>query len=316
MQLFLKDLGLLQKNATDLNLTANGVIIHDNLDLTGTSANGVVDILSTNALAKAAAANVTLDASVGANPIGEVYIGDYSATNGQRYSSSSTLSNSTFAFAVSDTMTLKFGSQTVTITSTGTAITSTETLVNNLMSAWNTKYADAVTTVWTIASAPASIPSAGSIKITATSKDKGNANHGVDAKVSFSTESATQSRFDFRNGLTKATADDKTVGPDIVITLTAKTAGPTLSEIGLPGDNASLAVLGVSLTATNSLQELSSTLRAIAGTATATSANLYPTESRGLVTYPEDTVSGATCATCAAATDVLKFNTTNWTWSS
>jgi hypothetical protein len=268
-------------------------------------------ITSTAILANATAAGASMTATANARPAAIIAINK----NSSAMENAQTASKTTFSFAVSDTFTLTIDglSATITAAATGGATAVTNTFVDAIMSAWNTAHAlTAATARWTIASAvtvggdPGGL---GGIKITATASDPGS--REIDAPVSaswstsgFLTDSSVGIAIGNVNNFTASTADNKAQGNEVLVTLTAATAGDLLGEIGSYGTTQAKAVRNVSTT--SGVTELQSTYNAnITASAADTSANLHVGESRLDVVLADE-------ANAAATSNAKSFSRVGW----
>jgi len=263
-------------------------------------------------LANAAAAGISMTATKNARPAATIAIN----TNSSAMENSQTSAKATFSFAVSDTFTISIDglSATITATATGGATASTNTFVDAIVAAWNTAHALTATAArWTLATAVTVSTDPGGlkgIKITATASDPGS--REIDAPMSaswsttgFLTDSSVGIAIGNVNNFTKSSADNVAQGDEVLVTLTANTAGDLLSEIGNYGKVQANEAKNVSTTTL--VVELSSSLNVnvTPSTGFVTTTDLHVDESRLDVAIPGETVA-------AAASNAVDFTRVHW----
>ena len=226
---------------------------------------------------------------------------------------SQTAAKATFGFAASDTFTISIDGLSASITGTN-ATTSTDTFVNAIMSAWNTAHGLTATAArWTIASAvtvstdPGDV---GGIKIIATASDPGSREIGAPMSATWSTsgfltDSSVGVAIGNVNNFTKSAADNVAQGNEVLVTLTANTAGDLLSEIG--GYGTAQANTAKNVSTTTGVVELSSSLNVnvTPSTGFVTTADQHVDESRLDVALPGETIA-------AAASNAVSFTRVHW----
>jgi len=294
-----------KQSAASFGITANGTSI-----LSGVTANAnnaafiSSQILATAPTALATAAGVTLTATDGGAPYATVTLSTNDSADENSVSNGAGVAGS-FAFTVSDTFTLTVGSQTVAASSSA-AIASTVSLVNEIIADWNAKYTNTNTSRYTLTSDSNSV-----IRVTAADPGTRDINTAVTVSYSYGknvTDSSVGYVIGNNSNNTKLTSDNKLFGDELILTVTAATAGSILSEIAYYGAGTSTSAKGLYVTATgpSAITELSSSRYANAGLNTGTSTgNNYVTESRNDVVLPEDSISGA-------SSNATTFNRVHW----
>ena len=260
-------------------------------------------------LANASAAGVSMTATKNARPKASIAIN----VNSSAMENSQTSAKATFNFAASDTFTISIDGLSASITGTN-ATTSTDTFVNAIMSAWNTAHGLTATAArWTLSSAitvAADPGNVGGVKIIATASDPGS--REIDAPMSatwstsgFLTDSSVGVAIGNVNNFTKSAADNVAQGNEVLVTLTANTAGDLLSEIGSYGNGSSNTAKNVSTTV--GVVELSSSLNVnvTPSTGFVTTTDLHVDESRLDVAIPGETVAAAT-------SNAVSFTRVHW----
>ncbi|MDG1911606.1 MAG: hypothetical protein P8I42_02130 [Flavobacteriaceae bacterium] len=267
-------------------------------------------ILTAAATTAATAAGVTMTATDGGNPVAYIAIGPNSTAS--ENSATGAVHATAGTTNVSDTLVMTIEGRSVTVT--GTALTGTVAVANELVSKWVAKYTTDALERYTITT-PAGDGTLGQttdrlIKFTAKDRGTGSLNKAV-SLVFTGGKQSTDSNIGIVIGndasFTKSTADNVTKGKDIVLTIESSTAGSILSEIGYFGKTQADAVKNVSLSGA-AFTELSSTYSANAGTASkvTTAANVYPVESRrNDVILPEE-------ANAAATSNATDFSRIGW----
>lgn len=236
-----------------------------------------------------------------ASPVAYFNIG----VNSSAAENSATAAASSFAFKASDTFTFTVDGQAVKLSKTG--YTASGTFATAVMDLWNAKYASPTTkSRWVLASRAGTADDplgTNSVVIEATASDKGSREIGAAMSAAMSAQTKASSSIGIVIGndqnFTKSTGDNIAQGSDVLLTLTADTAGDLLGEIGEYNDALSNAANAVSITAT--ALELSSSRRpngASASSAAETATNVFATESRLDVVLPEE----ANAAVAAAST--------------
>jgi len=268
-------------------------------------------ITAVDILANASAAGISMSATKNARPISYFAIN----INSQLLENSATAASTGFAFTPSDTFTMSVDGLAVTVT-TAAVIPGTDTFVSLLVSAWNTKHNATKTDVrWTLATAAAKTDGTepggtGSTIIIATAKDPGS--REIDAPMSMSkggTSQVTDTSVGYAIGntqnFTRSAADNIAQGSEVLVTLTANTAGNLLSEIGNFGKTQGNAAKNVSTTA--GVIELSSSLNINVDPSTGyvSATQVWPWESRLDVIIPAETVA-------AAPTTAVSFSRVGW----
>jgi len=303
---FIYDVGdsfFMYANGVDIIASGSAVTVDSNLTV------AINDILTETALAQADAAGVTMTATAYASPRALFNIG----LNSSSAENSATAATAAFAFNASDTFTITVDGISASVTSAA-ATTATGTFANSIMTAWNKVASPSAAYRWSLSSrAGASTDPLGtnSVVIVATAKDKGSREIGAAMSASHSAgKTATFSNVGIAIGndqnFTRSAADNIAQGSDLLVTLTADTAGELLGEIGYYNKSQSNAARTVS-TSIDAL-ELSSSFKpngAAASTNVETATNVYANESRLDVVYPEE-------ANAAAASNAVSFSRVGW----
>jgi len=292
------------------------------LTLSANSAVSKSSILDTATLALADIAGVSLAITEGGSAESNIGFGA-NTTAGQN---SSTAAQKAFmALTVSDTVKIEIDGLSVTVSGTQTTFpdgfnaAAILSLIENISEQWRQNYVvgivkSATAVKWSLTS-EADVFSAALTSptktLTFTAKDKGTPAIGVTPVVTITagkTSTHTNLGYIIGNGIsrTNSTGDDGAKGTDLVLSITADTAGATLAETGLPLAAASVGVKGVALTYAGTDSELNSTRKPNAtASAVATALNIYPHESRTDVIVPEE-------ANAAAADNSKSFSRVGW----
>ena len=285
-------------------VVSSGVTISSNLNT------AVNDILTTAAVAAADAAGVTMTATAYASPRAFIQV----ASNSSLAENSATAASTGFAFSVSDTFAITIDGEKSTISKTSYATASA--LVTAWIAQWNDEHNDAANDGrWTLSqrAAVATDPLGDQgVVIIATADDKGSREIGASMAVAVgaggTTATFTSVGYAIGNdqNFTKSTGDNIAQGSDVMVTLTADTAGDLLGEVGKYGAAYGTGAKAVSTTGT--AVELSSTRRpngVAASSAAETVTNQFSTESRLDVVIPEE-------ANAAAASNATDFSRIGW----
>jgi hypothetical protein len=200
-----------------------------------------------------------------------------------------------------------------------TAHTTAATVADALADAWVTANSDANLTNWTVDSTTA----AGTLTFTA--RDAGTSQIGAALTFVHSVASETQSNLGYEiynaydgsqqgAGGNAIAADNIARGVGIVLTVTADTAGTSLSEIGNVGDaSGALAARAIQVTTPGTgavaAVELGNSYRnnttLTTKTNEASATNVYPAESRSDVAFAEDAIAGS-------SNTATSFDRTGW----
>ena len=325
---------ILTPAASALGLVVNGVDLLEtavdqsqtpaastSLTLSTNSAVSKSSILDTATLALADIAGVSLAITEGGSAESNIGFGA-NTTAGQN---SSTAAQKAFmALTVSDTVKIEIDGLSVTVSgtqtnfATGFNAAAILTLIENITEQWRQNYVvgtvkSATAVKWELTS-EADVFSAltsPTKTLTFTAKDHGTPAIGVTPVVTITagkTSTHTNLGYIIGNGIsrTNSTGDDGAKGTDLVLSITADTAGATLAETGLPLAATSVGVKGVALTYAGTDSELNSTFKPNAtASAVATALNIYPHESRTDVIVPEE-------ANAAAASNAKSFSRVGW----
>jgi hypothetical protein len=280
-------------------------------------------ILDTATLALADIAGVSLAITEGGSAESNIGFGA-NTTAGQN---STTAAQKAFmALTASDTVKIEIDGLSVTVSGTQTSFASgfsaanILSLIENICEQWRKNYIvgtvkSATAVKWELTSEAdvfaAALGASKTKTLTFTAKDHGTPAIGVTPVVTITagkTSTHTNLGYIIGNGIsrTNSTGDDGAKGTDLVLSITADTAGSTLGEIGLPLANASSAAKGVNLLYAGTDSELNSTRKPNAtASAVATALNIYPHESRTDVIVPEE-------ANAAAASNAKSFSRVGW----
>ena len=237
--------------------------------------------------------------------------------------------NPAFNIAVSDVVTISLGGTAAkpdySVTVSGTAY---DGLPANILAfseaikaKWNSNYVtglvkSATAVKWAFSSVSDAFGgdlTSPTTSIVFTAKDKGSPAVGTVARVSITTASNVNSNLGYiignDNSKTNSTADDIAEGLDMMITITADTAGATLSEIGLPAGTLGIGAGAVNVYyAGTGPTELTSSYKpniATGVSAVSTALNIYPTESRTDVIVGEELNAPAT-------SNAVSFSRVGW----
>jgi hypothetical protein len=271
--------------------------------ITGSTASQIITNLNNaNNIARAANNGVTFLASPGGNSTLAIHLGG-STLNSALYETSN-VTASAFALAATESITLTVGNLSVTAAVAGTEAAGSDAyqVADKLMTTLRTAVASALggdssdyyeVSVGAVISSTLSGASEDAAAILFTSKDIGTGGAGLTASVSVSGRSSANF-VPYAIGASKATTDNVTSGPDVVVTFEDTDAGTTLYSLGDPANDAtdhawtSATISYVANNGATGINELYSTHLPNAGTADATGTNTYPAESRSDVTRPED----------------------------
>ena len=295
---------------------ANGTKIDTGTGTVGSAASAnqqtfINAITDTDELANAAAAGISMSATKNARPISYFAIN----VNSSVMENSATAASTGFAFTPSDTFTMSVDGLAVTVT-TAAVIPGTDTFVSLLVAAWNTKHNATKTDVrWTLATSAAKTDGTepggeGSTIIIATAKDPGS--RDINAPMSMSkggssqvTDTSVGYAIGNTQNFTQSAADNVAQGSEVLVVLTAGTAGSFLSEIGNFGKTQGNVAKNVSTT--KGVVELSSSLNinVTPSTGYVSVTQVWPWESRLDVTVPAELVA-------AALSDEENFSRVQW----
>ena len=320
--------------ASDIGLVVNGIDILEtavdaaqdvtasqSVTLSANSAFAKQLIRDEATLALADVAGVSLDITEGGSAVS--YIG-FGANTTAAENSASTV-GSYMMLNASDTVKIAIDGLSVTVSGTqtdfsgGFSAANILTLIENIQEQWRQNYVvgtvkSATAVKWELTSVADQFTlltsPTRSLKFTA--KDHGTPAIGVTPAITITSgKTATFTNLGYVIGndvtQTSGSGDNAAQGTDLVLTLTADSAGSTLAQTGLPLAAASVGAKGVALTYAGTASELNSTRKANSTTtsAVATALNIYPHESRTDVIVPED-------ANGAAASNAVSFSRVGW----
>ena len=291
------------------------------LTLSTNSAISKNQILDTATLALADIAGVTIDVVEGGSAVS--YVG-FGANTTAGENSAATV-GSFMMLNASDSVKVEIDGLSVTVSgtqtdfSTGFSAANILSLIENITEEWRKAYVvgtvkSATAVKWDLTSVADAFGGAltsptRTLKFIA--KDHGTPAIGVTPAVTITSgKTATHTNLGYIIGndvsKTNSAGDNGAKGTDLVLTLTADTAGATLSEIGSPLAAASIAAKGVALTYAGTDSELNSTFKPnSAASAVSTALNIYPHESRTDVIVPEE-------ANAAAASNATNYSRVGW----
>ena len=268
-----------------------------NVTISGNAALDVSNITTTENLARATAAGLTLTAQKGGNstatvsPVWYVSNGATSTILGERHTSATDIAAAvatpTHGFGADEVLTFKVGANTVTTTVVGGVTSSTlSSATLAIQAAYAAKYGPGGTAS---ATAVASVTIAGGV-LTVTGLDPGSRGHGLAVSLSVAPGTGTGTNtnglaLDWVIGTTRATTDNSTTSENVILTLESNTAG-TLADTTTP---TTITLGGGTLTVLTSTQ-LTNATDPNKGTYTA------QTESRDDVTNAEDSSTPSTTA--------------------
>jgi len=296
-----------------LDVYANGTRISvDNNGDAGsfvTDANPVLTIAKltgTAATTRATAAGVKVTAALSGNASAIIYLdtNQNSATNEADYASQTGPSTTT---NIGSGTIISFTVGSLTVTTSTSSITSH---AGDIMGLIKTAY-EAITNTREEVTLTEVTDAATHGVLRVVSKDIGS--DGVmNLSITLDNSGTTSTTVDGRGtlgvviGATSLTTDNSTVGGDIVYTVENIAAGTIANNIGTVSSAAASATLSLQGSSVLSQTfELTTTRAALAGTATSTADNAYPTESRGDVRIAED---GAN----AAASNASSYSRVAW----
>jgi hypothetical protein len=285
---------------------------------TDSSAAQIVAALNnSNNTTRATNNGVTFLASQGGNSTVMVTLGG-STLNSALYETSNATA-SAFALGTQESITLTVGNLVVEAGIAGTesagedAYAVADRLGDTLKAAVDTALAGASAnyyevTVGNVVSTTLSGATEDAVALIFTSKDIGTGGSGLSASITVSGRSSG-AFVPYAIGATKATSDNVTSGPDVVVTFEDNDSGTILYSLGTPADDATdhaVSAATVSWTSADGtgINELYTTHFPNAGTADATGSNTYPAESRSDVRNPED--NNRVGSTVGAVTAIAK----------
>jgi len=293
--------------STSLTLSANA----------GVSKNSILDEAT---LALADIAGVSISITEGGSATS--YIG-FGANTTAAENSASTVGTYMMLNA-SDTVKITIDGLSVTVSGTqtdhsdGFAAADLTSFIDAIIAQWNTNYVtgtvkSATAVKWELTSVADqfSLLTSATRSLKFTAKDHGTPAIGVIPTIAITSgKTATHTNLGYviGNGETQtaSTGDNGAKGTDLILTLTADTAGSTLGEIGLPLAAASVAAKGAALTYAGTSSELNSTRKPNStASAVATALNIYPHESRTDVIVPEEPNAGG-------ADNSVSFSRVGW----
>jgi hypothetical protein len=323
---------LLTNTVTAMGIIVNGVsIVGVSPTATTTSATlgtsnavTIAALIDTESLAQADVAGVSIAATANAAPVAYVEIG----VNTTAAENSATAASSAWVFGVSDSFTISIDGYSATVTHTqysaaggATATDLGEAFVNQ----WAAKYGAAGTVAsesglrWTLSSDTTlnQITNDGATantRLSFTAKDKGTGSIDDAITVTFTAggTTATHSNVGWAagnaNNTTLSSGDNKAQGTQVVLSVTADTAGDLLGQIGNPLATASSFAGGIQILNTGgTVSELNSTFNPNVTASNANTAeNVYPNESRR-----NDVVVGDE-ANAAATSNAISFSRVGW----
>ena len=295
---------------SEFSLFANGTVVTGVVAANGNQQSFINSISTTAILAQAAAAGVTMSFTKNARPTAVFSVNVNAST--MENSLTGNVSNS-FAFGISDTFTMSVDglSATITAVDTGGLTADTVIFVNAIVNKWNTAHAlTAALARWTLATAvtvAGDVGGLGGFKITATPGDIGSREIGAAMSMSHSTtgnqtDTSVGYAIGNQNNFTQSVSDNIAQGTQVIVTVTANTAGSLLSEIGKFGDGVKTSgTKGISTTSlAYGVIELTSTYNAnITASAAESATNSYVAENRTDVTIPAELVAAATSTAVA-----------------
>jgi len=301
--------------STSLAMNANATILKGQL-------------LGTIPLALADVAGVSLAVTTGASAKSFIGFGVNSVT-GQNSDTSGT--GAYMMTTGSDTLKVSIDGFSATISGTqlamgagGYSAANILTLIENIEEQWKNNYVYSTATVksatavkWDLASIAdgfsAALGASKTRTLQFTAKDQGTPAIGITPVVTITkgkTATGTNLGYIIGNDVSKTNSvgDDGALGTDIVLSITADTAGATLAQTGAPLATGIVAVKGIQITAATlgNTSELNSTYRPNAtASAVSTLANIYPYESR------VDVIAGEE-ANAAATSNAVDFTRVGW----
>ena len=262
--------------------------------ISGNAALDVSNITTTENLARATAAGLTLTAQKGGDSTATVspvwYVSNgATSTLGERHTSATDIAAAvatpTHGFGADEVLTFKVGANTVTTTVVGGVTSSTlSSATLAIQAAYAAKYGPGGTAS---ATAVASVTIAGAV-LTVTGLDRGSRGHGLAVSLSVAAGTTTATNglaLDWVIGTTRATTDNSTTSENVILTLESNTAG-TLADTTTP---TTITIGGGTLTVLTSTQ-LTNATDPNKGTYTA------QMESRADVTNAEDSLTPSTTA--------------------
>ena len=324
VQVYVKNVAIFDQN----NDGVPAVVAVDDLFTAGGSTTDVKNILaSSQNVARAAAEGVTFSVATGGNSTAVLEIGTaLDSTVWETSNATASLIN----MNASDTISLTVGNDTVTvaapvITSTNAAAGAAGGVATTVGYTKTLAVATAIKTAWdaavsasptlfefgAITLASSTTVALDGIKMTMTALDKGSGGSEQTIALSITDAGADSTAGASKYGIlpyiagpTASTGDNKSSGPDLVLSFEETNAGVAANTIGLPSTSAASETYAAATISyafkTAALTTLHSNYYANATTGKATSTDSHPDESWSDVTQPENDVT-ATTTTAAVA---------------
>ena len=315
VQVYVKNVAIFDQN----NDGVPALVAVDDLFTAGGSTTDVKNILaSSQNVARAAAEGVTFSVATGGNSTAVLEIG--TALNSTVWETSNATA-SLINMNASDTLSLTVGNDTVTvaapvITSTNAAVGAVGGVATTVGYTKTIAVATAIKTAWdaavtaspnlfefgAITLASSTHVALDGIKMTMTALDKGSGGSEQTIALSITDAGADSTAGASKYGIlpyiagpTASTGDNKSSGPDLVLSFEETNAGVAANTIGLPSTSAASETYGTATISyafkTAALTTLHSNYYANATTGKATSTDSHPDESWSDVTQPENDVA-------------------------